>query len=289
MQSYDSASGVAVVSPALSHYHYGAPQSTAGRYNVDVRGEVLILSRNVQILAHMGADEAGNQLEAWGGQVVTSTTVETTFVEQDGALVPLFQQRRGHTVLQNVEIHNCSQADTQKAALRFESALGNWSRVHNSSIHNGHGWAVAIKASESITLSNNVIFGFRQFGIGVLAVENFTLDGNVIAHIEERESTGAQNHVDARGVVAICSIVEGQRCVSLTIVNNIVAGGAWAGFLVPGHTCGDGAQTLFRNNVAHSMAGESGGGYGAVIYPDPHNAASPTCFEASYFTAYKCT
>jgi len=65
-----------------------------------MRGEVLLLSRNIKIDAE--------DIESWGGQFVTSDTVEP-----DGTF------RYGHTTLDNVEIFNCSQIDTYKAALRF--------------------------------------------------------------------------------------------------------------------------------------------------------------------------
>jgi len=68
-----------------------------------MRGEVMLLTRNVKIDAE--------DIESWGGQVITSDTIEF-----DGKM------RFGHTVLDNVEIFNCSQIDTFKAALRFEAA-----------------------------------------------------------------------------------------------------------------------------------------------------------------------
>lgn len=35
----------------LSHYHWGASTSTASKYNgVDIRGEVILLTRNIQII-----------------------------------------------------------------------------------------------------------------------------------------------------------------------------------------------------------------------------------------------
>jgi hypothetical protein len=43
----------------LNNYHFGAAESTASKYSgVDIRGEVLLLTRNVLI--------EGNDEEAWG-------------------------------------------------------------------------------------------------------------------------------------------------------------------------------------------------------------------------------
>jgi len=90
----------------LNYYHWGRATSTgigSDFDGVDMRGEVMILTRNVKIDAE--------DIESWGGQVITSDTIEF-----DGKM------RFGHTVLDNVEIFNCSQIDTFKAALRFEAA-----------------------------------------------------------------------------------------------------------------------------------------------------------------------
>ena len=72
------------------------------------------------------------------------------------------------------------------------------------------------------------------------------------------------------------------------MTNNIVAGAPWAGFTAMGHDCGDYSGDGFKGNVAHSIGGK-GGGMGAIIYPDPSRPTQATsCFEGSYFSAYKC-
>lgn len=71
--SYDSASGNVTLDRPLNYYHFGAPTSTGSLYNgVDIRGEVVLLSRNVRIV--------GNDTEAWGGQFVTSGFIEANNV-----------------------------------------------------------------------------------------------------------------------------------------------------------------------------------------------------------------
>jgi len=58
-----------------------------------------------------------------------------------------------------------------------------------------------------------------------------------------------------------------------------------AGFVVPGHDCGDAeTQTKFRGNVAHSVLGG-----GANIFPDVAGNDHNTCYEGSHFSAYKVT
>lgn len=72
-----------------------------------MRGEVILLSRSIVV--------AGQDIESHGGQIVTSDTME--FVNGE------IKQRIGQTFMDHVEIYNCSQWDTYKAAIRFENAV----------------------------------------------------------------------------------------------------------------------------------------------------------------------
>ena len=88
-----------------------------------MRGEVVLLSRNIII--------AGDDADAWGCQIVTSDFIEGNL-----------EARYGSTRMDNVEIYNCSQYDTYKAALRFEGVQATSSIVSNSAIHHGLGVGV---------------------------------------------------------------------------------------------------------------------------------------------------
>ena len=69
IESYDPLSGIIQLDRTLDYYHYGTAESTASKYSgVDIRGEVVLLSRNIKIV--------GNDTEAWGCQVVTSDFME---------------------------------------------------------------------------------------------------------------------------------------------------------------------------------------------------------------------
>lgn len=69
VESYDINTGKTLLRTALKYHHWGAEISTADNYNgVDMRGEVILLSRSIVI--------AGEDIESWGGQIVTSDTVE---------------------------------------------------------------------------------------------------------------------------------------------------------------------------------------------------------------------
>ena len=134
VQSYDAPTGKITLKSKLDYYHWGKATSTGDTYDgVDMRGEVLLLTRNVKIDAE--------DIETWGGQIVTSDTIEFSG-----------KVRYGHTIMDNVEIFNCSQIDTFKAALRFEGASQMWSSITNSAIHNGYAWGLNVKTSSHILI-----------------------------------------------------------------------------------------------------------------------------------------
>jgi len=101
--SYDEETGETVFDDEFNFYHFGIYDTKADYNGLDMRGEVAILTRNVII---EGVDQDG-----WGGQVLTTDIFEATG-----------NFRYGLTVLDSVEIRNCSQRDTDRAAVRFELA-----------------------------------------------------------------------------------------------------------------------------------------------------------------------
>lgn len=90
---------------------------------------------------------------------------------------------------------------------------------------------------------------------------------------------------DKEACVSICAwFGEDSDCYDVSLTNTIAAGCVYAGFVAPGHDCGDSADsTKFKDNVAHSIHGD-----GAFIFPDITGDSHSTCYEGSYFSAYKC-
>jgi hypothetical protein len=92
IKTYNAETGVITFDEPLKFYHWGAPLSTSEKYEgVDIRGEVILLSRNIVI--------QGEDVESYGCQIVTGETVEF-----DADLTV----RSGSTILDSVEIYNCS-------------------------------------------------------------------------------------------------------------------------------------------------------------------------------------
>jgi len=60
IESYDSETGEVVADRTLDYYHFGRETSTGDLYSgLDMRGEVVLLTRNVKII--------GEDIESWGG------------------------------------------------------------------------------------------------------------------------------------------------------------------------------------------------------------------------------
>ncbi len=94
--------GVVTLDKALLNYHYGAAESTGPIYNdVDIRTEVLLLTRNIKVY--------GEDKDGWGGQVMAFDM-----------MVTLTETRQGTIIMDSVQVYNCSQKDTFKSAIRFE-------------------------------------------------------------------------------------------------------------------------------------------------------------------------
>jgi len=113
--NYISNTGEVKLDRKLSHYHWGQDESTVSTHDIDMRAEVLLLTRNVKIYGSVSSDN-------WGCSILTSDYSDGTFM------------RAGSTIFDNVEIFNCSQYDTLKAALRFDGAKLGVSSITRSTI-----------------------------------------------------------------------------------------------------------------------------------------------------------
>jgi hypothetical protein len=222
VSDYDNQTGVITLVSELKVYHWGAPESTAEKYNgVDIRGEVLILTRNIKIV--------GEDVETWGCQMVTSDTIEydTTLGE--------LKFRYGQLFMDNVEMYNCSQIDTYKTPIRFENAATLHSAVTNCTFHNGHGIGASIRGSANILLKDNIWFNFVAIGVTINMSNNITLDNSIVVHTNERTTTeGGAMGVDKACGICICTLFAYESCKDIKITNNIAAGLLYSGFTVMG-------------------------------------------------------
>lgn len=264
--SYDDATGALVLDSAFDFYHFGAEASTEGSYNVDMRGEVRLLNRNVRVVGHDDGDQ-------WGCNILSLDRVEF-----DGTA------RQATTKLDSVEVTQCSQENTFKAAIRFENTGETAaSYVKNSVVHNSQAWSLYIANSKNILVENSDFIGSKAVGVNLKSITDVTVDGIFVADVVSRVNEAGDKFVDKEGCVTFCSYFEPDTgCSGSKVINSIAAGCPYTGFIAPGHACDDYSSEKFRNNVAHS--GERTGGH---IYPDPSDPTSSQCYEGSYFKAYK--
>lgn len=108
------------------------------------------------------------------------------------------------------------------------------------------------------------------------------MDNIIVADTQPRVKDANLQTLDKEAGVAFCSFNEGDKCKNSSIQNSIAVGNQFAGFVAPGHNCGDTISTKFRNNVGHSNQRT-----GAHIYPDPAASSHSSCYEGSNFKAYK--
>lgn len=131
----------------LEWYHFGAAESTAEKYNgIDLRGEVLSLSRNIKII--------GTKVDDWGAQILTADVLEVeSITEEDDGF------RSGKTVLDSIEIDYAGQKDTRNGGIRFDSCLTHKQIVRNSAVHEGPGWLFHGIRSKDMSIENNIFWG----------------------------------------------------------------------------------------------------------------------------------
>jgi polygalacturonase len=138
-----------------------------------------------------------------------------------------------------VEFFNMSQIDTFKSAIRWENNVMGHSSVTNCAIHNGYGWALHVKTSRNVLIQNNVIWAFRPVGVAVQTSNNITIDNNVVGNIVARTTFKAMKLLDKEAAFAICSYNFPDPCQDVSVTNNIAGGYVYAGFVAPGHACGE--------------------------------------------------
>ena len=157
IKSYNSGSGEVEAEEKLKSYHYGAPDSTGDKYRgVDMRGEVLLLSRNIMITSNKETNSTHlTHPDPWPCRVI----VADFFEPSDLTL------RTGEIMWDGVGIHDCSQTETEHAALKFINAAKGDKVLKNSVLARGNGIGIDINTSKKVKLQNNAIFDMVEYGV----------------------------------------------------------------------------------------------------------------------------
>ena len=118
--------------------------------------------------------------------------------------------------------------------------------------------------------------------MNVYGSSNVTIDGNHVSLTFERVLSLVDHAFEPTGAMLVCTELDAD-CSDLKIFNNTVSSAPFTGYAVTGSACGDYANHVFLDNIAHSIRDT-----GAIIFADPSNSALSTCTEATRYAAYKC-
>jgi hypothetical protein len=86
----------------------------------------------------------------------------------------------------NVEVYNCSQQNTEHAAVRFEGAITGPSAIENSVVHGSLAWSLLVTSSNNISIKDSAFVGSRAVGVNLNSVTNVHLDGCFVGDVVER-------------------------------------------------------------------------------------------------------
>lgn len=169
VEAYNAKTGEVTLTDGLKYYHYGAAKSTGEYYaGADMRGEVVILSRNLKI---KGLRESTGH----GCQILTADimTEEGTMVE-------------GQTMIDSIEMENCGVKNTENGAIRFQQAIKYEHHVTNSAIWDSPGWHMSLFRSANINIDGNNMFAAYQIGVRIDGVTKLTFNNNFVGAVRNR-------------------------------------------------------------------------------------------------------
>lgn len=266
IKSYNAGSGEVEAEEKLKAYHYGAPDSTGDKYRgVDMRGEVLLLSRNIMITSNQEKNSTHlTHPDPWPCRVI----VADFFEPSDLTL------RTGEIMWDGIGIHDCSQTETEHAALKFINAAKGDKFVKNSVLARGNGIGIDIATSKKVKLQNNAIFDMVEYGVRATAASDITLEDNILV--------GVTPNMTRPGLLMEWENVNGGfeliDASSMTVRNNTAAGTWHSGFRVPGVACeASKPSNVIEDNIAHSISG-----FGALV---PEGEGD--CSKFTKFYGYK--
>ena len=201
ISEYNSKTGKLVLTEPFEWYHFGG-DSTAAKYNgIDMRCEIVLLTRNVKVIGESSND--------WGGAIVTADRIE-----EDRTF------RIGKMTLDNVEVYRCGQEDTYKSAIRFEGAMKGAPGekvVEGSVVWGGNGKNLIIKTSKNVIVNNSAFVGAQQVGVQLQTVNNVHLNGLFVADVRRRILNANLMTIDKEAGISLCSFTNGDRCPDTTV------------------------------------------------------------------------
>jgi len=222
------------LSAPVDFYHSGAPLTING-YLADMRTEVALISRNVQIVTE------GN---GWGFSVVVNDFLDE--LVDSGPVM-----RYGNTDLEHVAFKDCGQLDSNLACIRYQSTGTTSSSISDCSFKDPQTWAIYLDTASNINIESNVILNARWRGVVGLAINDVTFKNNVVIHVFERGYT--QSILDAAAGFHICTY-DSPLC-TFNMIDNKVLGFDFGGFMMSAGECGKTDKVSSGNKVRSGKMG----------------------------------
>jgi len=266
IKNYTAGTGHVFIEGNLTSYHFGAVKSTAEDYSgVDMRGEVMLLTRDIMITASTDTNSTTKaHPEPWPCRVLVADFFEPSD----------FKYRKGTIHMDNVSIYNCSQTDTLNPALKFENAIQGTKVFKNGVIASGRAEGVHISRSQRVTMTNNVIHDFVLYGVKAEGAANLVLENNILNGVRP---TLQRNPPNLKWPTPMGGW-DLAAANAMTVKNNTASGIWHSGFRMPAKACDDANPTnKIEDNVAHSNSG-----FGVIV-----SSGAGRCSEFSKFYGYK--
>ena len=236
-------SGQVNLTTQLKYMHYGSAFALDTAHGqIDMRAEVGNLTRNVKIVSVEG--------DYWGCTIVTPNILDEAGNSRN-------QLVQGNIKMDGVEIKDCGQRDTKKAAIdmNFVKDTEGSNFIKNSSFHSGQGWAVNLYATKGFDFINNVVYNPRKYAIFIQDSQEVKIDNNLLVGIKKRENYDNDEYWDLY-IGIYYNDTTSMKDRKVYIRHNSVSSMHWFGYAVPGYACTEDdtnpAQMNFYNNTAHS-------------------------------------
>jgi hypothetical protein len=134
VSSYNSITGELNLESPLKFYHFGAAQVSSEHQGLDMRGEVVLLTRNIVI--------QGDSSVNWAGMLLTTDVIKINSAGEETAY-------SGVTKLDYVELKNMGQENNDKAGIQFTNSMrpstsSDLSTFTGVTVHNSQGLGIRI-------------------------------------------------------------------------------------------------------------------------------------------------
>ncbi|CAF0710276.1 unnamed protein product [Brachionus calyciflorus] len=260
----------------LQYEHLGFMETLDASTSYRIGAGVGLLSRNVKIT---GAEYDKQSSDLYGFRIIVS---DYSTIGEDGIVY-----YKGYARLSNVELNHPGQfsrnsGDDYKYGILF-SNLGayNYSRpsyVNNCAFHHGFSAAVGISDSQSIPITNNVIYYTIDFAIRV------TSHSNIIKKNLVTTNYWASSFItwEAKYDKTYWGAIDAHLADSIILEDNFIAGSERVGLFYKGDICDNYTfpyNHSIKNNIIYSTLS------GVTILPDFYY--NVPCLKISGFSIFK--